>query len=337
MTTRQQIQEIPGALRMTLEKARTEFGAVVRSVRWGDGPVLICGAGDCSALSQAAGCAFETFPGWPVVARPVEVFQTYALPLLKQRSVLIMVSGAGEWPEAQELAQTAKQRGSVVLALTNTPETPLAKLADLLLPVHAQGEVDAPAVTVSLHAALNLLAFEAARALKRPESNWGQVAEEFDQLPGKIEWLFTQLPALVRSLGAELARLLRLTIVGGGFYQFPAWRAAQNLQSLKGAEVVAAEASEFLNAHAQMARKDEAVLFLSGSHSKIKKLLHRCAAQARENGARVLSITDGNDRDLVEGTELGMLVPTLLESPSSTLTLFMLEWLASEAIRPAKA
>ena len=101
MTNRQQIQEMPGALRLTLEKARAEYGAVVRKVRWGDGPVLICGAGDCAALSQAANYAFETFPGWPVVARPVEVFQTYARTLLKQRSVLIMISAAGEWPEAQ--------------------------------------------------------------------------------------------------------------------------------------------------------------------------------------------------------------------------------------------
>ena len=33
MGNRQQIQEIPGALRMTLEKAHAEYGAIVRKVR----------------------------------------------------------------------------------------------------------------------------------------------------------------------------------------------------------------------------------------------------------------------------------------------------------------
>jgi len=51
---------------------------------------------------------------------------------------------------------------------------------------------------------------------------------------------------------------------------------------------------------------------------------------------RVLSLTDGNDRALVEGSDLGILVPPLLEAPASTLALFMLEWLAWEVLRAVK-
>jgi glucosamine--fructose-6-phosphate aminotransferase (isomerizing) len=334
MTTRQQIQEIPGALRQTLEKVRADYSAVVRKVRWGDGPILICGAGECAAFNVAAGYALESFPGWPVVARPVEVFQTYALPLLKQRTVLMVIARSGEWPEAQELLQTAKKRGCVLVVVTNTLESPLAKVADHVLFVPVEGDLNSPAATVCLQAALNFFGLEAARILKRPEPHWGQTAEEIDQLPGKMEWLLTQLPAMVRSFAAELAKAPKLRIVGGGFYQFPAWRAARQLQSPKGLQIEAVEAAEFMGSHGRLARQGDSVLLLSGSHSKIKKLLHRCAAQARANGARVLSITDGNDRDLVEGSDLGILIPTLLEAPASTLTLFMLEWVASETAKP---
>jgi DNA-binding MurR/RpiR family transcriptional regulator len=113
-------------------------------------------------------------------------------------------------------------------------------------------------------------------------------------------------------------------------------QAARRMRSLASPQVEYVEASELLNEHAHFARRDDALLFLSGSQSKIKKLLHRDAAQARANGARVLSLTDGNDRDLVDGSDLGILVPSLHEAPSSTLTLFMLEWLAMEALRAAK-
>ncbi len=95
------------------------------------------------------------------------------------------------------------------------------------------------------------------------------------------------------------------------------------------------EATEFLSAGAGFARKDDSVLLLSGSHSKIKKVLHQCAAQARKNGARVLSLTDSNDRELAERSDLGILVPSLLEVPASILTMFMLEWLAMEVLRGA--
>ncbi len=333
MGDRQEIQAIPGALRLTLEKAHAEYGAVARKIRWGDGPVYVCGAGECAALGVAAGYALEYFLGLPVVARPVEVFQNYGLSLLRPRSVLLMIFGAGEWPDAQELARAALERGCSVVALTNTPDGPLLKLADYVLTVPATGEAGSPAVAVAMHAALNLLAFEAMRALKKPQPWWEPMERELGQLPEKLEWVFAQLPSAVRSLAAEMARLARLRIVGGGFYHFPASRAARQMQILTGLPVEGLEASDFESGVAHFARPGDTLLFLSGSHSKMKKVVHRSAAKARANGARVLSLTDGNDRDLAEGSDLGILVPEFQEAPASTLILFMLEWLAMEALR----
>ena len=336
MVNRQQIQQIPGALRTTLEKVRAEFGTVARKVRWGDGPVYVCGAGDCAGLGIAASYAFESLLGWPVAARPVEVFQTYALSLLRLRSVLVMIAAKGEWPEAVALAEAARKRGCTLVVLTNAADSPLVALADHVLLTPVEGDTASPDVTVCLHAALNLLAFEVALALKRAEPQWGLMTEEFNQLPDKLEWVFTQLPTVVRSAGTEVAAFPRLSIVGGGLFHFPAWQAARRLRSQSGLAVEAMEPSEFSSGPAGLARSGDAVLFLSGSHSKIKKLIHRCAAQIQAAGARVLSLTDSNDLELVERSNLGILVPSLQEGPASTLTMFMLEWLAMEAQRAVK-
>jgi DNA-binding MurR/RpiR family transcriptional regulator len=333
---RQQIHEIPGALRITLEKAHAEYGAVVRKIRWGDGPVYVCGTGDCAALGLAAGYAFGMFPGWPVVARPLEVFQNYGLSLLHPRSVLVMISARGDWPEAQELARSALERGCTLVALANTPDSPLVKLSDYVFLTRAEGDADSPAVTVCLHAALNFLAFEAMRALKKPKPWWDLVGKEIDHLPDQLEWVFTQLSAVVRSAAAEVAHFPRLHIVGGGFYHFPAWQAARRMKFQAGLSAEGLEASDFWSGLAHFARRDDAVLFLSGSQSKTKKLINRCAAQARQNGARILALTDSNDRDLVEGSDLGILIPALLEVSGCTLIMFMLEWLAMEALRATK-
>ena len=336
MENRQQIQEIPGALRMTLEKARAEYGSAIRKVRWGDGPVYVCGEGNFAALGLAAGYALEMFPGWPVVARPVEVFQNYGLPLLRPRSVLVMISAAGEWPEAQEFASGVRERGCTLVVLTNAPESALGRLADHVFLARAEGDASSSAVTVCMHAALNFLAFESMRVLKKPKPWWEGVEKEFGELPDKLEWVYTQLPSLVRSVAAELAGFPRLQIVGGGFQHFPAWRAARRLRFLTGLPVEALEATEFSAGIDHFARRGDAVLFLSGSHSKMKKILHHCAAQARRNGARVLSLTDSNDRDLATGSDLGILMPELSEATACTLTMFMLEWLAMETGRAMK-
>ncbi len=332
MGYRQQIHEIPATLSAALEKARAEYGAALHMIRWGDGPVYVCGAGDSAALGLAAGYAFESFVGLPVVARPVEFFQTYGLSLLQRRSVLIMITGPGEWPEAQELARSAHERGCTTIAFTNAPESPLLKLANHVFLVRAEGEAESPAAVVCMHAALNFLAFEALRVLRKPNPGGDLVGKDFDQLSERLDWVFTQLPSVVRSAAAEAAGFPRLRIVGGGFYHYPAWRAARQLRFLAGLPVEALEASEFWSGLAHFARSDDAVLFLSGSQSKIKKLLHRCAAQARANGTRVLSLTDSNDRELAEGSDLGILLPSLLEAPACTLSMFTLEWLAMEAL-----
>jgi DNA-binding MurR/RpiR family transcriptional regulator len=206
-------------------------------------------------------------------------------------------------------------------------------LADHLFLIHADGEPESPAVGVSTYAALNELAFEAMRVLKKPKPWWEQVERELEQLPEKLEWIFAQLPSVVRSMAAEVARLPRLAIVGAGFLHYPAVHAAQRLRALTKVQVAVLEAAEFMTAHAQFAKKGDTVLLLSGSQSKLKKLMHRCAAQARGNGARVLSLTDANDRELCDSSDLGLMIPSLHEAPASILAMFMLEWLAMEALR----
>ncbi len=333
MTIRQQLQDVPSALRKTLEKARTGYSGVAHEVRWGDGPVLVCGEGECSALAQAASYAFESFPGWPVVAHCADVFQTYALPLLKPRSVLILISAGENQPETEALAQLARERGCVVVLLANSAESPLAKHAQHTALVGSEGKADSPSMTACLHAALNFLALEAALARKRPEAQWNQIKEEFAQLPEKLEWLFNQLQPIVRSFAEEITKLPGLDIVGGGYHEFPAQRACSTLKTRSSFRCEALEPLEFVNGRAQSVRPGEAVLFLSGSHSKVKKLIHRGAGLVKTSGGRVFSLTDGNDRELVEGSDLGLLLPTMHEVTSSTMTLFMMEWVGSEVVR----
>ena len=336
METRARILEIPRFLRETLEKGVREYETLIRHVRWGEGPIYICCCGASLPVGMAGVYLFEWLAGWPVVAHSSKVFEAYALSTVRPRSVLVVISARGEWPEAQELAREALERGCTTVGLTNTPDSPLAKLADHVFLTPAEGDAESPAAMVCLHAALNFLAFEAMRVLKKPKQWWDLVEKDFDQLPNKLDWVFTQLPSVVRSVAAEVARLPRLRIVGGGFNHYPAWHGAWRLRSLASPQVGEVEASEFLNEHAYFARRGESVLLLSGSHSKMKKLVHRGAAQTRMNGARVLSLTDSNDQELVKSSDLGIMVPSLLEMPASTLTLFMLEWLGMEALHAAK-
>ena len=330
---RQQIQEIFGALRTTLERVRKECSDVVRRVRWGEGPVYFCGQGPCFGLGIAAGYAFESLLGWPVVSHPAEVFRNYGLSLFRPRSVLLIVSSSGDSLEVQELVHAAHERGSTVVVLCNAPGSAFAKGADHVLVTCADGDADTPAVAVCLYSALNFLALEVARVLKRPDPKVASLADEFVQLPDKLEWVFMQHSAVVRSAAMEVSNVSRLLIIGGGFFHFPAWHLVRRLKSLTSVAVDASEASELLSTPGEFAREGDTELFLSSSQSKLRKLIHRCAARARQNGVHVLSITDSNDSELVQNSNLAVLLPSMQEASASALTMFVLEWLMVEAQR----
>src|SRR5271157_4258874 len=121
MDVKQQIFDTPRALRETIEKGRPEYEALVRRVRWGDGPIFIVGSG-ASFLSAWTGVyAFESLLGWPVMARPALEFQAYSASVMRLRSVFLAVSNSGETRETLDAVRAARARDAQVLALTNNP------------------------------------------------------------------------------------------------------------------------------------------------------------------------------------------------------------------------
>jgi glutamine---fructose-6-phosphate transaminase (isomerizing) len=331
METRQDLQNIPRMLSETLERAGAEYAALVRRVRWGEGPVYLCGSGAAAQVSLAGAYAIEFLLGWPVVTRAAKVFEYYASAVLQPRSVLLFISASGEAPEELQLARKARSRGAVLLVLTNNPSSPLAQAAEAVFLTRADGADDAATTVVCQHAAVTYLALAAAQVLKRRTPLVESLEKEFAELPGNIEWTFAQLSNAVRSLASELKAASESCVVGGGFYHAPALRGARRLKELAGLHAEGVEASDFLSPGGR--KRQGAALFLSGSRSKIKNTIHEGAARARIEGGKILAITDGNDRELADCSDLAILIPSLTEVVGSTLTLALLEWLALETVR----
>jgi glucosamine--fructose-6-phosphate aminotransferase (isomerizing) len=331
MEHREQIMEIPRALRETLEKGRPEYDALVRRTRWGEGPVYLCGCGASALVSPGGAYAFESLLGWPAVAREAKTFESYALSVLRPRSVVLIISASGEAPEALELARAADMRGATVLALTGSSASALARAAEGAFLTRAELADEAATTAVCQHAALIYAALVAAQVLRRPRPQEDLLEEELQELPQRVAWAFTQLLDAIRSLGAELRGLGQFGVVGSGFYLAPALRGAWRMRALAGLRATAMNALELRSW--EPVKPGDTFLFLSGARSKMKKVVHEAVARAKIAGARILSVTDKNDRELLERSEVAVLLPSLMEPAGATLTLALLEWLAVEASR----
>ena len=330
MNTRQEILSIPEALRATLTGGRPEFEALIRQTRLGHGPIFMVGCGSSYLVGLTGVYAFEGLLGRPVIARPALDFRAYSASTLATGSVVFVVSHSGESAGTIEAARAAHSRGAMVLALTGSTANSLAKLADGVFQVRA-GEECGPRMktVVCQQAALGYISVLAARILKRPQREVEALEQEFEKLPGQVEWVLTQLQDAARSLALRLKELGSLGVAGGGFYCPTALQWALLVKKVSRMRVDGFEPSTFADSFERL-DPPAALVVASGSGCRLKKEVHRLAARWRKTRLQVFSVTDANDRELVDQSSLAVLLPLTSEVVGSTLTLALLDWVAYE-------
>jgi DNA-binding MurR/RpiR family transcriptional regulator len=244
-----------------------------------------------------------------------------------------VISASGEDPEGLEVVRLARSRGAALLALTRNPDGPLAKACEGVFLTRDEGAEDCAAAAVCQLAALSSIALIAARVLKHSSAGLELLEDELKRLPGQLEWCFTQLSDALRSLGQELRAVDQFWLVGGGLYHPVVVRVARRLRAFAGMHCEGIEVSEFCSDVLMHLRRGDVAMFVSGSRLRIKREVHQAAAQVKLKGARLITLTDSNDRELVDRSEMAILVPPLSEVGGSILALTLLELLASQVAR----
>jgi glucosamine--fructose-6-phosphate aminotransferase (isomerizing) len=329
METRAKIQETPRFLRDTLEKGAHDYEALVRSVRWGEAPTYICGCGPSLPMGMAGAYLFEWIAGLPALARSAQVLEAYSGSTLRPRAILLVISASGEDPEALEIAHLARSRGAIPLALTRHAEGSLAKACEGVFLTREEGVEDSAAAAICQLAALSSIAITAASLLKHSSPGLEWLQDELKGLPAQLEWSFTQLRDALRSLAQELRTQERFWLVGGGLYHPVVVRAAWRLAAFGEMHAQGIEASQFSSGPLPHLRRGEAVMFVSGSRLKVKRLMQQAAILIKVKGARLISLTDSDDRELVDRSEMAILLPHLSEVGGSMLALALLELMAA--------
>ena len=329
MDTKQAIFDTPRVLREMLEKRRTEYEALIRRTRWGDGPLFVAGRGSSLWAGMTAALGFESLVGWPVVVREATEFSAYTLGVLRPRSVLLAISESGENAETLEAARAAHARGATVLAMTSAAQSALAALADgVLLAGGGAESLSGTASPMLRHAALGYFSLLAAQVLKRHHPQLAALESEFQKLPEHIEWVLAQLADVVRSFAAELKGCKSLAVSGGGFFYPLAadWARQRSLEMGFPIECVSPLEEEAHAFHVPAA--GHAILFISNSRCRLKRVVHKAAARAERAGIRSLAITDRDDRELQNHSSLAVLLPSLHEMTGAVLAHTLLEWVA---------
>ncbi len=194
------------------EKAAPSWRAALRDE---NAPLIFIGCGSTYYLSLAAAALFRRLTRRLTFALPGGEFLFQRADLLGDllertpKPVLIAVSRSGSTTETVSAVREYRRSGGRVLAVTNYPDSDLAKEADevLLLPEGQEESVAQTRSFSSMFVGLNVLAAR----LGGHETLW----EAMQRLPEAAERLLNQFGALARQLGQNL-NLERFYFLGSG-------------------------------------------------------------------------------------------------------------------------
>jgi len=332
-TLKKEILDLPRVLRETLDKGRKDYDAVLRRTPWDEIPITFVGSEQSLPLAEYMAGGFESLLEWPCVVRTASEVVGDPGAKVRPKNIYFLISEGNEPSELVNVALAVRARKGFALALVVTKEDSLVQAVDGTFVVRSGGALGNIHLSICAQTVAGYIALMAARALKRPRPRFDALEKEFGELPSHLEWAFSQHGEGVRSLATGLARARNLTLVAGGSYHFAAVSAAALLSQFAGIAARVRRVADVPATPEAPFEQDSAILVLTGARSRMKKQTHAVVKAARRAGAKVFSLTDGNDPEISRHSAMTLLLPPLDEITGATLAHAVLAWTTYEASR----
>ncbi|WP_053766988.1 SIS domain-containing protein [Thermus aquaticus] len=279
------------------------------------------GSSDHAALY--AKYLLETRLLWPTLSVAPSVLTLYgARPRVPLPGLLLAFSQSGESPDVVEVVRAYRGAGVLTVALVNREESPLAKAAEVVLPLHA-GEERAVAATKSFLAMLAATVHLLAHLLEEPH-----LKEALPALP----------EAMHRALGAEgsleyLVEAENLFVLGRGLVYPVALEAALKLKEVAGLHAEGLSAAEFLHGPKALLEPGFPLLVLAQRDGALEATL-RTLESLKATGAHLLVLS--REAEALELADTPLRLPVALSPELTPLLLAQAFYPMAEALARAR-
>ena len=290
--------EAPAVVERLVTANRPLIQALAAALR-ADPPraVVTCARGSSDHAATYAKYLIETSTGVITSSAALSVSSVYASEPKLEGVLYLAISQSGKSPDILAAVEAAKQAGALVVALVNDEASPLAALADHVLPLHAGPEVSVAATKSYIAALAGIAQLVAA---------WSQDAElegALQALPEVLRraWLLDWSPAAERLKAAR-----NLYVLGRGVGYGVAQEAALKFKETCGLHAEAFSAAEVLHGPMALVKEGFPVLIFAQADQSQDSVV----TLARDLQAR------GVDVMLAGGDEGGGVLPTVSTHPN---------------------
>lgn len=263
--------------------------------------IFTCARGSSGHAATYAKYLFEVHLGIPVVPFAPSVSSMYGKGQFAGDSVVLAISQSGASPDILSVVTRAKTQGALTIALTNCLDSPLARLADEVLPMHA-GREQSVAATKSYITSLTAIASLVAHYCQD-----GHLLQGMEALP---EQLASAWQLKWTSAEKVLSSASNMYVLGRGAGLGIAREAALKFKECCGLHAEAFSAAEVIHGPLALVREGFPVLIFAQTDEMLESLVtlaQRCEGQ----GARCLVAGTGAQGSLPTIQTLPALEPIL--------------------------
>ncbi|WP_448579137.1 glutamine--fructose-6-phosphate transaminase (isomerizing) [Thermosphaera sp.] len=297
-----EIYETPEALNRVLLAVMEKYLRLASMIVYGAKNAFILANGTSLHAGMIGSYYFNDMAGISVDPVSAAEFPYYALEAVETGTVVIAISQSGETSDVISSIKLAKQRGAVVIGVTNNVGSRLALESNVYLPIGAGPEIAVPATKSFTATLATLLLFASYTGMftgKTTRDDYRRIVEEVRNASALLK---EKIPEFDKSV----ANIVQLKYNWGSAYvassgiNYPL--ALEGALKLKEAAIVHAEGfqlGEMRHGPMVLISNDFPMILIEPAEDQAKPLYVKVLEEARNKGARPIVIGSGRFGDSI--------------------------------------
>ncbi len=285
MSLHSEIFEQPQRLRDLLLQRATAAKIAQAILERGVNYVFLAARGTSDNAGRYANYLWGAQNGLPLALATPSLFTYYQAPPLLKNALVVGVSQSGKSPDIVSVLEEGRKQGCLTLAVTNAPDSPLAKTADFVFDINAGAE-KAVAATKTYTAELMALAMISA-ALKNDETIWKQLA----QVPGWVDKVLERDTDIQR-MAQRYRYMNQCVVLGRGYNYATAFEWALKMKELTYVVAEPYSSADFQHGPIAMVEGGFPVMAIAAKGKVFDSMLEMLTRLRQQHNAELVVISD---------------------------------------------
>lgn len=289
MTLHSEIFEQPERLASLLVNQKQTVLEIAKAIRSRNVQyAFLAGRGTSDNAGRYANYLWGAHNGLPLALATPSLFTYYQMPPRLNNALVVGVSQSGQSPDIVSVLEEGRKQNCLTIAITNIPDSPLAKAADFVLDIQA-GPEKAVAATKTYTAELMSVAMLSA-ALSDSNEHWN----ELDSVSKWAEQTLA-LDGQLAQMAQRYRYMSQCVVLGRGFNYATAFEWALKLKELTYLIAEPYSSADFQHGPIAMVEGGFPVLAVVPSGKVRDSMLEMLTRLRKEKNAELVVISDDPD------------------------------------------